>query len=133
MEVNLLAVVVAGVINFAVGAGWYMGWAKPWMDLNGFTDETMKESQGRMGMTYGVTMLTSLVMAYVLGNFIVMLGVMSFMEGLQVGFWAWVGFVACTFVPNYLFGNRSLKLLMIDSLYYLVSLPIMGGLLGIWR
>lgn len=132
MQPNLVAVIVAGVVNMVIGAGWYGALAKPWMRLNGIAEEDMEKARSKMAPVYAVNMLTSLVMAYVLGMFVKSSGALSLLDGMQIGLWAWLGLIVCTFVPNYLYADRPKKLLLIDIMYYAVSLPVMGALFVMW-
>ena len=51
VEINYLAVLVAGVAAVAVGFLWYgpLLFAKPWMKLMGHTKETMEGAKKRFG------------------------------------------------------------------------------------
>lgn len=61
MHINYLAVLVAAVLNMAIGALWYSPvlFAKPWMKAIG---KSMKD-MGKPGPGYALTTLGSLVMA----------------------------------------------------------------------
>ena len=39
---NWIAILVAAVVNMAIGAGWYGYFAEPWMEGNGFTREQIE-------------------------------------------------------------------------------------------
>lgn len=148
-DINLFAVLIAGILNMVIGAVWYRVWAQPWMRLINKTEAEITANQAQMGPIYGAATIGSLIIAYVLAHFIsyVRLGALSTMLdpnagvnlsqslilGLQTGFWAFLGFVATTFLTNYLFADRPLKLYFIDACYYLVSFPLMGALLAIWQ
>lgn len=131
--INLLTVLVAALINMVIGALWYSPvlFAKPWMKLIGKkeADMNMKGAQ----KYYLITFVGALVMAYILAHFIIYTNSMNWMKGAQTGFWVWLGFVATTQLPDYLFAGRPLKLYAINSGYYFVSLLLMGALLAVWR
>mgnify|MGYP000586691199 CR=1 FL=1 len=67
-DVNFLAVGIAAVLAFALGALWYSAvlFAKPWMAGLGYTEERFKEMQAGMGPTYAISFLSWLVTATVL-------------------------------------------------------------------
>jgi len=68
VPINYLAVLVAALIPMAVGALWYSPalFAKKWMALVGKTEEEMKNVNPMKA--YGISFLTSLIMAYVLAH-----------------------------------------------------------------
>ena len=45
-EMNYLAIIIAGILNMAIGAAWYspMLFAKPWMKAMGFDQKAMDAS-----------------------------------------------------------------------------------------
>ena len=47
--VNYLAIVIAAVVAWLAGAGWYMGLGKIWMDALGVTPAQMEEAKNRPG------------------------------------------------------------------------------------
>lgn len=136
IEVNYLAVLLAGVASMAAGFLWYspLLLGKPWMKERGFTEATLKKAQADMGKLYGVSFVVSLVSAYVLTHVMVMsenfFHYPMVSTGLISAFWMWLGFVMPTQVTATIFGNKNWKLLKIDTGYQLVSLLAMGLVIG---
>lgn len=134
--VNFWAVLVAALVQMGLGALWYspMLFAKPWMALVGKTPESIKQtpSQKMAGM-YIATCACALIMAYILAHFVVYTQSKTITDGLQTGWYAWLGFVATTSLVNTLFSGRSWKLYLIDAGYHLISLLAAGAILAIWR
>src|SRR5438034_8245817 len=68
-NINILAVLVAAVLTFVLGAVWYSPvlFAKQWMAAQGYTPEKLEEIK-RRGVTraYAVSVLCYLVTAYVM-------------------------------------------------------------------
>ena len=137
VEVNYLAVLVAGVVSMAVGFLLYSTvlFAKPWMKLMGYTKESMEKAKKGMAKMYTLSFLLSLVMAYVLFH------IMAFstnyyhyppvMTGLTSAFWVWLGFVMPVQATDVLFGGKTWKLFWINTGYQLTSLLAMGVVLGL--
>ena len=137
IEVNYIAVLLAGVASMALGFFWYSEsfLGKPWMKEKGFTQESIKKAQKEMGMWYGLSFVVSLITAFVMSN------VMTLSEnfyhypmhqtGLTSAFWMWVGFVMPVQVTATIFGNKNWKLLGIDTGYQFVSLLAMGVVLSL--
>lgn len=140
-SVNLWAVLVGGIISMVLGALWYSPamFAKKWAMLAGITDEKMKAAMAKgMGMAYLTAFISSLLMTYILAHF-VEIGlrasgqVGTFGLGAQMGAWIWLGFIATSFTGMVLWEGKSWKLYFINAGYYLVSLVLIGGILGAWR
>lgn len=132
IQVNFVAVAIAGVSAMVVGSLWYskMLFARPWMKLNGLTEADAKS--GNMALMYGGMFAGALVEAYILSMFIHYAGAATLMNGAKTGLWAWLGFVAPVMLGNYLFTRKPLKLYLIDSGYALVNLLIMGSIIASW-
>ena len=133
-SINYLAVVVAIVINMAAGAAWYspLLFGKPWMAANGLTEESIREA-GSATRGYVVAVIASIVIAFAVALFAQASGADTPVEGLILGLAAGLGFVATTFAANYIFESRPLKLYLINAGYPVVSLALIGLLIGAWQ
>ena len=129
MEINLLAILAAGIINMVVGSLWYGPlFGKKWMALSG---HTMGEKKG-MTKAYVIMFGGALVMAYVMSYLIGLAGASSFKAGMEVGFWAWLGFVATVELGTVLWDRKPWALFRLNAAYHLVVMALMGGVLAIW-
>jgi len=135
--INLIPVVIAGVINMLLGALWYSPYVmgKLWMKSMGKTEEEIKQgsSNASMGLIYVVNTIASLLFAYVLAHIVKFASLTTFAEGVNAGFWVWLGFVVTTVIPGYLYENRPKMLYFIFIIYQLISIVLMGGVLAIWH
>jgi len=134
-DINLVAVLVAGIFAVVVGAVWYGPlFGKTWRRLIGMSMEDMKN----MKMTPVAAMIggfiTALLMAYVLAHGIVFgnayLGTSGIEGGMQGAFWYWLGFAVPLTGAGYLWEGKSVKLWVLHAGYYLVALLGMGAILG---
>lgn len=133
VQINYLAVFVCGITSMAVGAMWYgpiMG--KAWMKEVGYTEEDLKKDFNP-GKTYGLAIISHILMALVLAYFISLTNAISIMEGIRVSLSAWLGFIFLTMYINSLFAKKSLRLVLIDSGYQLVNMILFGIILVLWR
>lgn len=136
IEVNFVAVLVAAVTSMALGFIWYSPQVlgKPWMKLMGYTQEDLKAEQKKMGMLYGLSFVLALIMAYVLTHVIAMsenyFGMDRLTTGLTSAFWMWLGFVMPVQATDTIFGSKKWMLLGINTGYQLVSLLVMGIVIG---
>ena len=128
-HVNLLAVLVAAVINMGVGAAWYSPalFGKQWSALLGRKMEDMKKNAG---MGYAVSTVGALIESWVLAHLVYGLG---WFDGLERSFWIWLAFIGVTMAIGTVFAGRRKKLWAIDSGYFLVVLLIQGALLAGWN
>lgn len=137
IDVNYVAVLLAGVAATVVGFLWYspLLLGKPWMKQMGYSSADLKSEQKKMGKYYVVSFVLSLLMAYVLYHVMVM-GMNFFqypkmMSGLSSAFWMWLGFVMPVQATTTIFSTeKKWGLFAINTGYQLVSLLAMGVVLG---
>jgi len=134
--INYLAVLVAAFIPMVLGALWYGPlFGKKWMELEGKTEEELRASFNP-AKSYGITFVFSIVMAFVLVHVLNAwsdaYGVSGAMTGIQGGFWMWLGFVATVSWQQVAFSDQNTTLWILNVLYNLVALILMGALLGSW-
>ena len=134
-QVNLLAVIVATVINMVIGALWYSPplFANRYVQYRGMTrDQMNQQMQNNMSM-YAFTAIAWLITAFVLAMVVRAFGATTFVDGLIVGGLAWLGFVATTTFVSTSFSGPNQKIWGLFAGYQLVSFLIMGVLLTLWR
>lgn len=130
--INYLAVLMSAVAGMVLGYVWYSPalFGKQFTQLMGKNEADLKA--GMKPTTYPLMMFSSLVMAYVLAHFVDYAGAITAGEGMQAGFWAWLGFVATTGAAAVLFEGKPKGLYYLQSGYYLVQLMLMGAILAVW-
>lgn len=129
MAINWLAVSGAAITAFIIGGLWYGPlFGKAWMSAGNFNLEQLKARN--MGMVFGVSLLLMFIAAISLEMFIGPEGTLSF--GLFAGSMAGTTWVAAFLGVLYLFEQRSIKLFLINAGYCVVTLTIMGAILGNW-
>ncbi|PIT86377.1 MAG: hypothetical protein COU33_03475 [Candidatus Magasanikbacteria bacterium CG10_big_fil_rev_8_21_14_0_10_43_6] len=145
IELNYLAVLVAGLVAFCIGFIWYAPavFGKQWMTLSGMTKEKMEQAK-KDGMAKQMVagLVSMLVMAYVMSFFIIGWhdsavalnpDITSTSIGVQTAFWMWLGVVATILLGSVLWEKKPLKLYAINTLHWLVVMLAMGAILGGWR
>ena len=136
IEVNWLAVLVAGVMSMMVGFFWYspLLFAKPWMKMSGMTKEKIAKSN--MTKTYGISfvvgLVTAFVLAYGMGLSIDFFHYSGLLTGISSAIWIWLGFVMPVQLTSWLFDGKSFSLFLINTGYQLSSLIVMGVVIGLW-
>lgn len=126
--INWLAVFVAAVAAFGIGAIWYspLMFTKAWLHESG-VDETRPRSVNlplTMGTAFLLVLLATIVFAAFLGPTI------DTISGALYGFLAGLFWVTGYFGVNYLFERRSFKLFLINGGYNVASFTVMGAVLG---
>lgn len=76
--------------------------------------------------------VAALVQAYVLAHFVYYVGALTIGQGMQAGFWLWLGFVAPTLSVVALTKGQTWKAYLIDILFPLIALIVMAGILANW-
>lgn len=128
-NINWLSVLVAAVSTFFLGGIWYGPlFGKAWMKEFHFTVDDLKKRNAPY--TFGISLLLALVAALVLEMFI---GIeATSLTGATAGFFAGIGWVATMLGILYLFEMQTLKAYLINAGYCILSLTLMGLLLGAW-
>lgn len=131
VTINIWPVIVAAAVNMGIGALWYSSilFGKSWQKLARVDSKEMKRETGKK---YGLMVVGSLVMAYVLAHFVQYAGAVTAIDGAKTGFWLWFGIAAPIMGANYIFENRRKKLFLINAGYPLIALLIMGAILAVW-
>jgi hypothetical protein len=131
-ETNYVAVIVAAVVHFLLGAVWFWTLMNPWLAGIGKTHADLAR-EGSPVLAYVVAFASNLALARLLSWLILTTDHQSVVGGMMVGALLWFGFVATTTATEYVFEARSLESFAINAGYPLVGMLIMGGLLGAWK
>ncbi len=132
--INYLAVVLAAVSAWLIGAVWYNAFGRPWLYALG---KTRSELMGPSGKPSPVPFLTAflaeLVMACVLAGILGHLGPgqLTLASGVIAGFVLWLGFVITSMAVNHGFSRQRLLLTAIDGGHWLAVLLIQGAIIGL--
>lgn len=127
-QIDYGSVLIAAILYMVVNFFWYSKWffGNLWMKLSGVKESDMKHN--RLAMLWGFVI--ALVMAFFLAFFDAFLGVTTVSDGMFVAFCIWLGFVATTQLTPVIWCQSSPKLFLINTGSKLLSLLVMGGILG---
>ena len=138
--VNWLAILVAAIVIFVLGALWYSPvlFAKKWIALQNKTEEQMRaEAAGaNMPLMYASAFLTAFITAWVMALVLWHIDLdvtVNAAHGALFGAILWLGFAATTSYATALFSGKPRQLWLIDSAYNLVSFVLAGIILAVWR
>ncbi|HEX7484120.1 MAG TPA: DUF1761 domain-containing protein [Candidatus Saccharimonadales bacterium] len=135
VEVNYLAVLLAGVSSMVVGAIWYSRsvFGEVWMKLAKVKMNGKMIAMDNVRL-FGLTFLASLVMAYVLAHVTFLsndfFGGSFLSSALTTAFWLWLGFTAVRFLTHDLFEGRPMKLTLLSAGNELVTVLVMALVIG---
>ena len=130
-HINWLAIVVAALSAFMVGGIWYSKslFGNAWMVDSHLNMEQIQA--GNKGKIFGLTAVFSLIMAANLGMFLA--GAKTDVSwGATAGFLAGIWTFSAIAIHS-LFELKSWRYIFINGGYSLVSLTLMGTIIGAWR
>lgn len=128
--VNLWAILVAGIVSFALGGLWYSPalFGKQWAKLS---NVKLKKDKNH-GWRLFIHLVTMLVMAFVLAKVMFYVGVVSVLGGILAGAGLWLGFIATITMGSFLWEKKPFTLWLLNNAYYLLSMIIMGIIIVVW-
>jgi hypothetical protein len=125
-DINYLAVIVAAIAAYAIGAAWYSFlFSKAWQVAIEVPADRMKARASPM--PFIVVGVAYLIMAFVLSG---VANPQSIVGGVFAGIILWLGFVVTSTAANYAFATRKMELTLIDSGHWLAALVVIGGIIG---
>ena len=128
-----LAVWIASVVFFVLGAIWYSVMATPWVAAIGKSMEQLAREHGASPLPYVVGFVAIVVMCYTLAWLMHRVHATTLIDGLRLGAIVAIGFIAATLALNYGFEARSVTLWLINSVYLVVGLALSGAIIGGWK
>ena len=127
--VNYIAVIIAALAGFGLGAIWYMVLAKPWMHAVGKTEADRPQGSAQV-VPFAIAIVALLIMAWMLAGVMGHLGDITIRGGVISGFFVWLGFVITTMGVNHAFSGAKPMLTLIDGGYWLAVLLFQGAVIG---
>ncbi len=133
-EMNYLAVLIGGILYFAIGGLWYspLLFGRLWMNEMNLTEERLREAKTGMWKSYLTSLIAQLIISYGIARLMVYMKIDTLGGALHAAFWSWLAFAATTSAINGAFSGKSLRLYFIDNGYHLVGFIIVGVILGVW-
>jgi hypothetical protein len=131
--INHVAVWVAGIVQFLLGAGWYTAFGQAWMTGIEKDEVQLAAEIGHSPLPYILALGAALVIAYTLAWLFPRMGIQSAAGGAKAGAVLALALIGSTLAQNYGFEARSLSLWLINAGYMVVGMAIMGAIVGHWR
>jgi hypothetical protein len=130
---KLLAVIVAAILHWLLGAVWFTTLKQQWLVGLGTTSEQLMARGIPAWLPHVVTLIANLLLAYVIGWVILATGPQTLLRGIGVAAFLWLGIAASVFATELVFEAKSLEFFCIVAGYPLVGMMIMGAVLGAWK
>lgn len=133
VTINYLAIIVCGILALGIGAIWYGPlFGKPWMKAHGFNESDLVKDFNPVKI-FSLAMAAHMIIAYILAYLMGYLNAYSLSGVFYTSFFSWLGFLFLPMFINFLFSRKSIKLLMIESLYFLLFFIVAAFLISIWK
>ncbi len=130
MDINYLAIVLAALAGFFLGALWYTFiFRKPWQKEIGMPDDIHEKTNEQQGLAKYLVASLILWLAMALG-LAWLIGDGDAGSGLTVGLVAGFVVAGLSLGNNYLFEGKSLRLWLINASYSTVAFAAMGLIIG---
>ncbi len=130
METNYVAVLVAAVAGWLLGAAWYGVLGKQWMNALGWDEEQIRGKRKMPLAAMIISFVALLVMAYLLAGIMAHVGPATIRIGVLSGALVWLGFTITTMAVNNAFQMRNPMLTIIDGGHWLAVLVLQGAVIG---
>jgi hypothetical protein len=126
---NIWAILVAGVLNMAIGAAWYSKalFGNKWLAHLGLMEEELNPSPWLFIVVFILGLVIALIMAMFLKD------ASGALEGLAFGGLLAMGFVIPTLLTHYFYEQRKGGFMFIVAAHELVLFLAYGALLGAWH
>ena len=129
-NLNYLAIIVAAIAYWLIGALWYspMLFAKPWARYVSFQEEWRKG----MVLSMALSFLGFLIISFTMAIFISHLVHIDMERSIKIAVLAGIGFMAVPMYVNYLYNKKPIGLFFIDAGYHFVGFLVVALILSLW-
>jgi hypothetical protein len=137
IAINYWGVLAAAVASMIVGGVWYAQgvFGKTWAKLAGLKLDGGKPTPQNMAPLLAIQFVASLVTAYILAHFVWFVHYFTqdtwITDGINTALWVWLGFVASRLLTHDLFEGRRKKLTLLNIAHEVVTLVVMGLVIGV--
>ena len=138
VSVNMFAVLVSTVAAMAIGTLWYspLLFVNTWLKEIGVDPNdkaTLEKGRKDMPKMMVGQLIASFITAFILGQMLSYTGVTTAGVGAIFAAWIWLGFYATSAASHVFFEGKSWKWFAINSGCSLVTVLVMGAILGAWH
>ncbi len=133
MRLNWGAIILAGILDWVLGAVWFTAFASQWKAGLRMPAEELQAYMAHPNYwPYLIALLCSLLMAYAIAHLVAGSETHSLFRGITVGIL--VGFAAAlAMVTEMVFEIRAGSFILIGAAYPLLGCILMGIITGVWK
>jgi len=140
-HLNFVAVLLAAALAMAIGFVWYGPlFGKVWQQVMEFDpDDKARREQAMKGMgpLYALVLFGTFMTAYMTARLLGWLQQDTWLGGMRVGCYLWIGLVLPLNLNNAVFSGKPLalrwKMFAVQASHSLVLFVVIGTLLGAWH
>jgi hypothetical protein len=131
-HINWFALIAATLSAFIIGWIWYspLLFGKAWMRVSGMTEEKARSAQ--IAKVFGTSFIFIFIAAINLAFFLADPSVQAW-NGALYGFLTGFGWIFMGIGATAVFEQRGWTYILINGGYWVVSMTIMGSILGVWK
>lgn len=132
LQINYLAVLVAAIATFVLGAIWYIAFSDAWMRLAGLTETEIVNSGGGAS-AYIISFSTYVLGAYALALLLKSMNVQTIKTGALTGALIGALLIGGNIFTNNAYELKPVGLSVLNAGFSCLSCVVMGAILGGWR
>ena len=132
LQINYLAVLVAAIVTFILGAIWYITFSDAWMKLAGLTQDQIRAGGGSTP-SYIISFATYILGVYAISLLFKTMNVKTAQTGLLPGLLIEVLLIGGNIFTNNAYEMKPIGLSVLNAGFSSVSGALMGAILGAWR
>jgi hypothetical protein len=135
VPINWLAVIVAAVVAWLIGAIYYSPFVlgRQWVAAHGYTAERLAAMRAGAARAYGISVLCFLAMAFTIAVLVGYINMNHWVQGVKLGLLLWLGLSIPLHLIAHVYSDRRFATFGIDAGYQLLYFVAMGGILAGWR
>lgn len=127
---QLFIILAVAFGRFVLGWVWYSAlFGDQWQQA---MKESGKEGPKDPGQGLFFNFLAALATSFVICHLVSELGITTMLAGALLGFFCWLGFVIPPQIDVLMFEKQHKDLFVINTVYHLIALVLMGAFYGIW-
>ncbi|MDB2613899.1 DUF1761 domain-containing protein [Chlamydiales bacterium] len=130
-QIHWLPIVVMAVIWVIFGAIWYSPQVCGKLKMSCCSGKDDKCSSNCVQNWVGA-LVVAFISTFAISLFVQHTGAKTFLDGMIVGFWLWLGFVATTHFQKVLWEKHNMKTFLVDAVYSGIAIVAIGGFLAAW-
>jgi len=127
----ILPVLVVTLLTIILAMFWYSPWClgPTWCKAHKMDNHRHFKATA---MHYIGAILVALITAAVLAFLIRQFEITGWQCGMELAFYLWLGFIATTHFSGVIWAHKPFTVYLVDVLYHLLSLLMMGAVLASW-